>query len=304
MDRTKGSTPLGTALSVGLRAADVALQYSLLNLGWGAALMEQLGGQPVQLAPNTGGVLFGLDPYYLTLTGLALDSALKHIIWVLGISEQVMPLRLAVMVAAFNTVNNSVNSLLSLWSVTTLLPASASGSMSVKDWLTSPTIVVGLCLYLGGILTEIVSEFQRKAFKADPANKGKPYGGGLSSLAAHINYGGYVVWRSGYAITAAGLPWGLVVFGFLLYEFTTKAIPSLDQYCSEKVRWLLMLPFVSFSCRVYLMLSFSLTKPAWIRVVWRCMDRHQETNPVSIAARCLLSSIRRRRRLKSIDIVP
>ena len=51
---------------------------------------------------------------------------------------------------------------------------------------------------MAGILLELVSELQRKRFKDDPANKGKPYAGGLFSLARSINYGGYTLWRGGY----------------------------------------------------------------------------------------------------------
>ena len=106
---------------------------------------------------------------------------------------------------------------------------------SAAELSSSPTFLLGVGMYAVGMLTEVISEFQRKAFKADPANKGKPYGGGLFSLATNINYGGYTVWRAGYAITAAGLPWGAVVGGWFFYDFATRGVPVLDQYCTERV---------------------------------------------------------------------
>ncbi|EEB94925.1 hypothetical protein MPER_06187, partial [Moniliophthora perniciosa FA553] len=50
---------------------------------------------------------------------------------------------------------------------------------------------------------------QRKRFKDDVRNVGKPYTGGLFGLARHINYGGYMLWRTGFAIAAEkyGIAW-------------------------------------------------------------------------------------------------
>ena len=95
--------------------------------------------------------------------------------------------------------------------------------------------MLGLGLYTVGIITEFASEVDRKRFKDKPENEGKPYGGGLWSWATNINYGGYTLWRTGYAVSAAGLPWGVAVGAWFLYDFTSRAIPSLDRYCTEKV---------------------------------------------------------------------
>lgn len=89
--------------------------------------------------------------------------------------------------------------------------------------------------------TELVSEVQRLMFKRNPENKGKPYGGGLFSLATNINYGGYTLWRAGAAVSAAGLGWGAIMGGFFFHVFTTSAIPSLDRYCTGKVGYPLFL---------------------------------------------------------------
>lgn len=112
----------------------------------------------------------------------------------------------------------------------------ATQSASITDVITSsPTLMLGLGLYTVGLVTEFASEVDRRRFKSKPENKGKPYGGGLWSWATNINYGGYTLWRAGYAVSAAGLPWGAVVGGWFFYDFTSRAIPSLDRYCTEKV---------------------------------------------------------------------
>lgn len=46
--RTKASSPLGTSLFVGIRAADALLQYNILRQGWGQDLIARLGGNAIQ----------------------------------------------------------------------------------------------------------------------------------------------------------------------------------------------------------------------------------------------------------------
>lgn len=232
--RTKAPSPLGTSLFVGLRAADAVLQYNILRRGWGQEVITRLGGNAILATDAAGGIL-GLHPYYATLAAFALGSSVKQAVNLLFVSEQEMPPQSAIMISVFNTIFNSANTLLSLWATSSMAPTSAAELSS------SPTFLFGVGMYVVGMLTETISEFQRKAFKADPANKGKPYGGGLFSLATNINYGGYTLWRAGYAITAAGLPWGVVVGGWFFYDFATRGVPVLDHYCTERVS-LLALP--------------------------------------------------------------
>ena len=95
--------------------------------------------------------------------------------------------------------------------------------------------MLGLGLYTVGLVTEYASEVDRKRFKNKPENKGKPYGGGLWSWATHINYGGFMLWRAGNAVVAAGLPWGAAIGALFFYDFTTRSIPELDRYCTDRV---------------------------------------------------------------------
>lgn len=158
---------------------------------------------------------------------MSAGGALKQIYWLLGISQEEFPVSNAIEVSAFNIVFDSVNSLL-------FTSALTSASTNGEHFPQTP-LLVGSGLYVAGILTETFSEWQRKQFKDKPANKGKVYGGGLFGVARHINYGGYALWRAGYAMAAGGWIWGAVVGSFFLYNFATSSVPELNLYCEERV---------------------------------------------------------------------
>ena len=142
-----------------------------------------------------------------------------------------MPAGSAVVIALVNTVLNGLNSSLAVWTLTSVNPSAST----VSELFKSPYIAAGVALYLIGIVTEVVSEIQRRNFKRDERNKGKPYAGGLFSLARHINYTGYSLWRAGFALVAAGPAWAVVIGGWSVYDFSTRAIPVLDRYCTGRV---------------------------------------------------------------------
>lgn len=230
------ASPIGTSIFVGLRSADVVLQYSLLQREWGASLIETLGGRALQSSTAVGNGILGLTPYATIISAMALGSTVKQLINHLFIAEQEMLPAAASVISLLNTILNSTNTLLSLWVISSACPAFSTPSASIMDVVSSsPTLAVGTGLYVLGIFIELYSEIQRKVFKSKPENKGKPYGGGLWSLATNINYGGYTLWRSGYAMTAAGWPLGLAIGAFFFYDFTSRAIPVMDEYCTEKV---------------------------------------------------------------------
>lgn len=235
----KGPSPLGTATLVGLRAADVLLQYSLLSRGWAASLIARLGGQALSplARPGTASLL-GLQPYHAVALAMALGSSAKHVVWALFVSELALPVGAAAAIAAFNSSLNSLNTALSVWALTSRAPPPAAATDGLlAALLADPAVGVGIALYAVGILVETVSEFQRKAFKADPKNRGKPYGGGLFAWATNVNYGGYLLWRVGYAMFCAGVPWGLALGGLIGWHFAGTAIPVLDTYCTRRVRF-------------------------------------------------------------------
>lgn len=238
VSREKKPSPLGTSIFVGLRAADAVLQYSILQRGWGSQLIRSLGGSVVPFATPRDPALayLGLGPYPAILSALALGTSTKHIAWVLGISEQEMTPAGGLIISAFYAVFDTLNTMFSLWTLTSAAPQMITQSASIKDVVTSsPTLMLGLGLYTVGIVTEFVSEVDRKRFKDKPENKGKPYGGGLWSWATNINYGGFTLCRTGYAVAAAGLPWGAVIGAWSFYDFSSRAVPVLDRYCTEKV---------------------------------------------------------------------
>ena len=244
VSREKKPSPLGTSVFIGLRAADVVLQYFLYEQGWANRLVSALGGTPVVslITPATTTYFGGMAPYPALLTLLAAGTSVKQIVHLATISEQAMPVAGAAAIAGFNTAHNTINTLLSCWALTcpaaasTDIPLLTAANLTELITSTSPLISLGVGLYALGTTTELVAEVQRKLWKAKPENKGKPYGGGLWSMATNINYGGYTIMRAGYALAAGGPVWGAVVAGFFFYDFTTRAIPVMDQYCSQKVR--------------------------------------------------------------------
>ena len=139
----------------------------------------------------------------------------------------------AAMVSTFNTVMNTSSVGMSLWR----LASNAPGPANLILW--GPwTRALGLGMFAVGSFVETFAELQRKAFKDKPANKGKVYTNGFFGMARHINYGGYLLWRTGFAIFGGGLPWGTVIFSYFLWYFTNLGIPALDQYCSERVSYI------------------------------------------------------------------
>ncbi|KAI4125695.1 MAG: hypothetical protein LQ338_004123 [Usnochroma carphineum] len=232
VSREKRPSPLGSTLFVGLRAADAVLQYNLLSRGWAQVAIQCLGGAAL---PTAGTGPLGLTPYGAVMTSLALGASFKHVVWKAAIGEQEIRPAAAIIIGLLHSVGNSANTLLSAWAWSSAAPTYLPPSASIADvLLSSPSVLVGTALFTAGIVTELYSEFQRKWFKGRPENKGKPYGGGFWSLATNINYGGYTLWRTGYAMAAAGPLWGLLIGALCFYEFTNRAIPELDQYCTDK----------------------------------------------------------------------
>jgi protein-S-isoprenylcysteine O-methyltransferase Ste14 len=232
--RTPNSSPLGIVVFSTLRLADPILQHAIITRHLGvSALPEYFGGSLASLpfASSLANVL-DLPPYHQLMLGMSLGSALKQIFWLLGVSQQELPVSHAVAISAWNTAMNSVNTALSLWSLTTPYQYP---ELSIDSLFNSPSVLVGTILYATGILTEIISEIQRSRAKKNPANAGKPYTGGLFGFARHINYTGYMLWRTGYALTAGGPIWGFAIAAFNFRAFSAASVPELDGYCQKRV---------------------------------------------------------------------
>jgi len=231
----KKSNVPGTLTFVGLRAVEPILQYGILAHGVGSSIIRSIGLELLPAGPPNTGTAFdalGLSPYRLILLGMSVGSALKQIYWMLGTSEEEMEPPMAAGVAAFNAVVNSANSLLFTCSLT-------SASLSSGSQFPQTPLLVGAFLYATGIAIEAVSETQRKTFKKDPKNKGKAYTAGLWSLSRHVNYFGYTLWRTGYALAAGGWIWGVLNAGFFTSNFIMQPIPAQEEYCAERVSFII-----------------------------------------------------------------
>lgn len=231
LSRIKAPSPIGKSIFVGLRLTDPIWQLAFLQRGWGSRIVSYLRGTPLPVLDAVNG---RLNPYYQLLVFMALGSGLKQATHMALISEQELSPQLGFGIGFFNTIINSTNILFAIWS-------SSSQAPGFDTWLgvlSSPAVAVGATAYAIGIMSELASELQRQKFKKDPTNKGKPYSGGLFSLATNINYGAYTLWRGAFALTSGGWAWGLFTFSFFFYDFATRGVPVLDQYCTDRVRFI------------------------------------------------------------------
>jgi steroid 5-alpha reductase family enzyme len=156
---------------------------------------------------------------------MAVGAAVKQNIWVSALSGEPMPFKGAIVVGLFNAVFNTLSTYAFLLTAT---------SASTETDFPQPSLTIGSSLYVVGIMTELIAEIQRKRFKSDLVNKGKVYSGGLWNLARHINYGGYIIWRAGYAMVGGGYTLGALVGAFFAWDFTQRAIPILSEYCEKR----------------------------------------------------------------------
>jgi protein-S-isoprenylcysteine O-methyltransferase Ste14 len=233
--RSPNSSILGIVVFSTLRLIDPIVQHAIITRRIDlASFLPRLFGGTIASAPFATSLsdVLDLPPYNQLILLLSLGGALKHTFWVTTISQMEFPAGIAAGIALFNTVFNCINTVFSLWSVT---------SPYENNLLDSPSIVIGSVISVLGILIEVISEIQRAQFKKDPANAGKPYSGGLFGWARHINYGGYLLWRTGFALAAGGPVWGLFSLAFFGQNFVFASIPELDAYCQKRVGHLLVL---------------------------------------------------------------
>ena len=73
------------------------------------------------------------------------------------------------------------------------------------DECSAPVTAVAIFLYVVGSGFSTIGEYQRYAFKKQPANKGKLMTGGLWSLTMHANYFGDTLLFTGWTLASSGL---------------------------------------------------------------------------------------------------
>lgn len=227
----KRADPIGTASFVGSRLIDPLIQYQFLKHGWGNSLISRLRGRTLPQGPplitRTPLDRLGLSPYRTVLLGMSVGSMLKQNYWVTAINQERMLPLFGLKVGVLNCVFNTLNTLF-------FMCAETSASTNGEHFPQSP-LIFGCALYGLGLSIEWLSEQQRHSWKRNPANKGQVYTGGLWSLSRHINYFGYTLWRTGYAIAAGGWVWGAVTASLFSVTFLKASIPEHQEYMEEKV---------------------------------------------------------------------
>jgi len=228
--RKKDTSTAGTLTFTTLRLLDLPWQYYFLSSTLGPRLLTRIGLMPLRSATPPSSLALGGSPYHKLIAGLACGTSLSQICWVWGVRDNYFPPSGATFVAAYNSLLNTLNSALAIWAVTSQEPP-IYGTLLSSSW----AVKFGVPLYLLGLYVERYSEVQRKAFKAKSVNTGKPYSGGLFSLARNINYGGYTLMRTGYALVCGGWVWGAIMGGMVAGDFAFRAIPWLEEYCENRV---------------------------------------------------------------------
>ncbi|CAF1585448.1 unnamed protein product [Rotaria sp. Silwood1] len=205
----KDSSPLSRFVFSFLRAVDPYLQYLLLFQGYGHQILSK-----ANIVTTSAG------PKGIVLVIMAAGCAIKQIINMAYILEAKISFSGVIAICIYNTILNSLASLSSL----IYSPSNELGSLQY----------VGISMFTVGIFTELISELQRKQFKDKPENQGKLYTGGLFSLARHINYGGYTLWRTGLALTSGNYWLAALQFTWHMWDFTKRGVPELGDYCSKR----------------------------------------------------------------------
>ncbi|KAK4947377.1 hypothetical protein LTR10_013745 [Elasticomyces elasticus] len=204
----RGNNLLGSAIFIGLRAADPFLQRQLLLNSPLPALARILGLRPPR-PPPTGGLPLagsGMTPYQTLLWAFSIGSAAKHILWITVLGNEPTGPAAAVAIGLFNTTFNTLNTL--------AFNLAGENPTFFPPW----SVWVGTALYVTGILVETVGEIQR----------------GLFSVVRHASYLGYTMWRTGYATASGGPVLGAAVAAFFISTFANRSVPALDNYMSKK----------------------------------------------------------------------
>jgi protein-S-isoprenylcysteine O-methyltransferase Ste14 len=213
------------------RLADPFIQYGFLARNWANPLITRLGGTTLLAGPtwitNTPFDRLGLSPYRSIMFLMSVGSVLKQNYHLSVIMQEKMSVGMGAKVAVGNAVGNAINSIL-------FVCAQTSASVNGEHFPQTP-LIVGSTLYVVGMLIELVSEQQRHLWKKREENKGKVYRGGLFGLARHVNYFGYTMWRTGYALAAGGWLWGATMGVLCWWQFTKVVIPVHQHYLEEKV---------------------------------------------------------------------
>lgn len=164
----------------------------------------------------------------------SLVAALRQIYWLFFLSDTYLPVSDALSISLANLIFDAGNlHVLSLMQQMKSSTTEASSSATIfYQWS-------AIILFITGSTIETFCEINRFKFKKDVKSKGKIFTGHLFSIARHINYTGYLMWRTGFALWSGSGAWGMIMFGWNLGFFLLHSIPCLDDYMSRKykVQW-------------------------------------------------------------------
>ena len=163
------------------------------------------------------------------LVAMSAVSGVRHSIWAVVITKKPWPLWISVPVSVANTWINWLHCRASLEREDERADATGDDHAEPLGALAA----VGVACFVAGSYLESASELQRLAFRAHPSNAGELCTVGLWSRAAHINYLGYVLWRTGIGMVSAP-PWSLAYGAAHMLDFRLRAVPLLRRHMRER----------------------------------------------------------------------
>ncbi len=101
--------------------------------------------------------------------------------------------------------------------------------------------IIGSCIWLFGFVVEVVADQQKRAFKKDPANKGRFISSGLWAHSRHPNYFGEItLWVGVFIIcipVLQGWQWATIISPIFIYLLITKVsgVDKLEKIADK--RW-------------------------------------------------------------------
>ncbi|KAF1813506.1 hypothetical protein P152DRAFT_457870 [Eremomyces bilateralis CBS 781.70] len=229
----RGPSPAGTLTFIGLRTLDIPLQYALLGRGLGASLLMKLGLTPISAQPafRTGFTAIdslGLPLPQLIMLLMTVGGAMRHYYWIGFLSNEKFAVKSALAMTVYTSLMNVIGSIL----ITSAATSSINSTWRIPRIDLPASIVIGFAGFLLGTLFETGSDHQRKVFKDKPENQGKVCTVGFWKYARHINYGGYVLWRSAYVLAATGWIGALATAAVHGSDLGTRGVATMDEYMS------------------------------------------------------------------------
>ena len=218
---------LNTLLFSFLRCLDLPLQYYLLTSPIIPRLLASfsLNSLPSIYSPTLSTDVLPQARCYVLL--FVTISTIKHNYWAWSILHTTMSPLNAIFLPLVNYFFDSINTVLYLYQYTS---AAAYPEENVNL-----TMLAGGAIFICGTAIETFSEMQRRNFRRDPRSQGKPYSNGFFRWARHINYTGFTVYRTGMTVIAGGWVPGLTIAASHIGDFVFRAIPVLENYCSQTV---------------------------------------------------------------------